>query len=260
MTPAMAPRTASSAAGPPDVPVPVVITIDGPAGTGKSTVARRLAARLGLDHLDTGAMYRAAALLALERELDPDDGPAIAAALRETGIDFDWAHDPPRLQLGGRDVGDRIRDLDVSTVVSRVAAQPPVRAVLTEWQRTIGRAHPRLVTEGRDQGSTVFPDAAVRFYLDADTEVRADRRARQMAESGRAVDLQAVRDDIRRRDELDRERSDSPLVRPEGAVVVDTGDRTVDEVVDEMAAAVEAAVPELRAGRSAGEPGRERRP
>jgi len=246
MSPAMSPVPASSAPDPPDAPVPVVITIDGPAGTGKSTVARRLAARLGLDHLDTGAMYRAAALLARERGIDPDDGPAIAAALREEGMDFDWSHDPPRVRLGDRDVSDRIRDLDVSRTVSRVAAQRVVRDVLTEWQRAIGREHPRLVTEGRDQGSAVFPDAVVRFYLDADTDVRAGRRARQMAESGRSVDLEAIRDDIRRRDELDQRRTDAPLVRPEGAVEVDTSDRGIDEVVDERVAVGEAAVPALR--------------
>lgn len=221
---------------------PLVITIDGPAGTGKSSVARVLAERLGLDHLDTGAMYRAAALLAAEHDLDPEDGTAIAAVVREAGMQFDWTTDPPRLLVGGRDVGDRIRDLDVGRLVSRVAAHAVVREVLSHWQRMIASEHPRLVTEGRDQGSTVFPDADVRFYLDADTEVRADRRVRQLTEAGRTVDAEAVREDIRRRDELDRGRVDAPLVRPAGAVLVDSSNQTLEEVVALMAAAVEAAV------------------
>ena len=221
---------------------PLIITIDGPAGTGKSTVAARLAARLGLTHLDTGAMYRAAALLAAERGIDPDDGPAIAAAIREVGFRFDWDAPAPRLLVGGEDPVERIRDLDVGRIVSRVAACPEVRAVLTQWQRQIARERPRLVTEGRDQGSTVFPDADVRFYLDADTDIRADRRMRQLADAGRVADRADVREDIRRRDRLDRERSDGPLVLPEGAVVVDTGSRSLEEVLAVMLAAVREAI------------------
>jgi cytidylate kinase len=237
---AMAPSTSGSS---PDASgAPLIITIDGPAGTGKSTVAARLAAHLGLTHLDTGAMYRAAALLAAERGIDPDDGPAIAAAIREVGIRFDWDAPAPRLLVGGRDPGERIRDLDVGRIVSRVAACPEVRAVLTQWQRQIAHERPRLVTEGRDQGSTVFPDADVRFYLDADTDIRADRRMRQLTDAGRVADRADVREDIRRRDRLDRERSDGPLVLPEGAVVVDTGNRSLEDVLAVMLATVRAVV------------------
>ncbi len=221
---------------------PLIITIDGPAGTGKSSVASRLADRLGLIHLDTGAMYRAAALVAAERGIDPDDGPAIAAAIEDLGLHFDWEARPPRLLVGGRDLGERIRDLDVGRIVSRVAACPEVRDVLTRWQREIARERPRLVTEGRDQGSTVFPDADVRFYLDADTDIRADRRMRQLTDAGRAADREDVREDIRRRDRLDRERSDGPLVLPEGAVVVDTGNRSLEDVLAVMLATVRAVV------------------
>lgn len=234
---------------------PLIITIDGPAGTGKSSVASRLAERLGLIHLDTGAMYRAAALVAAERGIDPDDGPAIAAAMGELGIRFDWEARPPRLLVGGRDLGERIRDLDVGRIVSRVAACPEVRELLTRWQREIARERPRLVTEGRDQGSTVFPDADVRFYLDADTDIRAERRMRQLTDAGRAADREDVREDIRRRDRLDRERSDGPLVRPEGAVVVDTGDHSLEEVLEVMLAAVHAAVGTGAGGGHAGDGG-----
>lgn len=234
----------SRSEGIPVVDQPLLITIDGPAGTGKSSVAHRLAARLGLDFLDTGAMYRAAALLAIEESIDPEDGPALARRLRDRAIRFDWNHDPPRVLLGGRDVSERIRDLDVSGVVSDVARQPEVRTVLVERQREIARAHPRLVSEGRDQGSTVFPHARFRFYLDAAPEVRARRRVDQLAESGREVDFETVRRDIARRDELDSTREVGPLVKPPEAIVVDTGDRTMEAVVSELERVVRARSPE----------------
>ncbi len=214
---------------------PVVITIDGPAGTGKSTVAHRLASRLGLEFLDTGAMYRAAALIAIEQQIDPGDGPALAAALRDARLHFDWTASPPRTMLDERDVTRRIRQLDVSGVVSLVAARPEVRRVMVDQQRDIARRHPRLVTEGRDQGSVVFPDAPVRFFLHAEVSVRARRRVAQLVEAGQTdIDEQRVIRDIQQRDELDATRTDGPLVRPAGAVDIDTGSRTIEEVVTVM--------------------------
>lgn len=214
--------------------LPVIITIDGPAGTGKSSVAHRLASRLGLDFLDTGAMYRAAALIALETGIDPDQGEALAAAISDMGVRFDWQSDPPRLMLDDRDVSARIRDLDVSGIVSIVAAQSPVRNVLVERQRDIAEAHPRLVTEGRDQGSVVFPDAAVRFFLDASIEVRAQRRIKQLASAGQSIDEHEIRSDIEARDRLDTSRDDAPLIKPEGAIVIDSSNKSLPEVVEEM--------------------------
>ena len=214
--------------------LPVIITIDGPAGTGKSSVAHRLASRLGLDFLDTGAMYRAAALIALETGIDPDQGDALAAAISDMGVQFDWQSDPPRLMLDDRDVSARIRDLDVSGIVSIVAAQTPVRSVLVERQRDIAEAHPRLVTEGRDQGSVVFPDASVRFFLDASIEVRAQRRIKQLASAGQTIDEHEIRSDIESRDRLDTSRDDAPLIKPEGAIVIDSSNKSLPEVVEEM--------------------------
>jgi cytidylate kinase len=212
----------------------VIITIDGPAGTGKSTVAHRLARRLGFDFLDTGAMYRAAALLALRRSIAPDDGRALAAALQLARLHFDWSADPPRMMMGEEDVTEPIRDLAVSAIVSVVAAQPQVRQVLVLQQRDIARRHPRLVTEGRDQGSVVFPDAALHFYLDAEEAVRARRRAAQLVAAGQQVDPARVIDDIRDRDRRDSQRADGPLRRPPRAVIIDTGTRSADAVVDLM--------------------------
>jgi cytidylate kinase len=219
-----------------DIQQPVVITIDGPAGTGKSTVAHLLARRLGLEFLDTGAMYRAAALIAIEQALDPEDGPAVAEAVRAAHMHFDWQSDPPRLMLDHREVSRRIRDMDVSEIVSIVAAQPELREVLVEHQRRIARRHPRLVSEGRDQGSVVFRDAPLRFYLDADVQVRASRRIAQLVAAGRPVDEGRIVHDIRERDRIDSTRSDGPLIRPEGAVTIDTGDRSVEQVVSLMEA------------------------
>ena len=132
----------------------------------------------------------------------------------------------------------RIRDLDVSEVVSIVAAQPAVREVLVEQQRAIAAAHPRLVTEGRDQGSVVFPDASLKFYLDAPVEVRAERRIRQLVKAGKSVDKEQIRRDIADRDRLDAGRDLAPLVKPVGAIVVDTADKSLMEVVDELEAIV----------------------
>lgn len=221
----------------------VVVTMDGPAGTGKSSVAWKLAQRLGLEVLDTGAMYRAAAVVSIDEGVPADDGTALAARIAEEGLAFDWSCRPPRLLLGGRDLTERIRDADVNVVVSVVARQAPLRAALVDAQRAIGRAHPRLVTEGRDQGSVVFPEAVARFYLDAHPEVRARRRVEQMRSQGRLADYEAVLRAIQQRDHLDETRSDGPLVCPEGAQRVDTSMLTLDQVVDELERRVRAAVP-----------------
>ncbi|NNF42410.1 MAG: (d)CMP kinase [Phycisphaerales bacterium] len=220
-----------------------MITIDGPAGTGKSSVAHHLAERLGLEFLDTGAMYRGAALIAIEAGLAPDDGPNLATAIRAAHLHFDWTVDPPELRVGVRSISRRIRDADVSEVVSIVATQPAVRQVMVERQRRIAAEHPRLVTEGRDQGSVVFPDAPVRFYLHADVAVRADRRLSQLAAMGQPGDRAQVMHRIRERDRIDSTRKDGPLIRPEGAIDVDTSDRTLDQVVEHLEAIVRRELP-----------------
>ena len=212
----------------------VIITIDGPAGTGKSTVAHQLAKRLNLDFLDTGAMYRAAALLAIENDIDPTNGIALASKVKEVGIRFDWNNDPPIILLGERDVSKRIRDLDVSEIVSIVAAQPQLRAELVSRQRQIAQEHPKLVTEGRDQGSSVFPEAVVRFFLIASLEIRADRRVKQLERAGAQISRERVIQDISGRDRLDTQRSDGPLIRPDGANDVETDDLNIEQVVSLM--------------------------
>jgi len=217
---------------------PLIVTIDGPAGTGKSTVARALARRLGLDFLDTGAMYRAAAAIAVDRHLVDRLRAGDTAGLLEQIIDadlhFDWRTDPPAILAWNRPLDDRIREADVTAVVSAVAAVRTIRRHMVQKQRIIGHQHPRLVTEGRDQGSVVFPDAAVKFYLDADPAVRARRRAEQLRESGKPADETILLDQIIERDRIDSSREDGPLVCPPGAHTVDTSELTLDDVLDTL--------------------------
>ena len=216
------------------LPECLIITIDGAAGTGKSSVAYELSNRLQLDYLDSGAMYRAVAVLALQENIDPQDASQLASAVREMGVYFDWDTSPPTIMLGETDVSKRIRELEIGGVVSFVAKEPEIREVLMEQQRKIVSDHPRIVTEGRDQGSVVFPNATVRFFLEANMEERTRRRAKQLRAAGQTVEESHVTADIERRDHLDTTRSDGPLICPDGAIIIDTSDKVMEEVVDLM--------------------------
>ena len=197
-----------------------VIAIDGPAGSGKSTVARRVASRLGLAHLDTGAMYRSVAYAALQQGVDVDDADATAALATRTTIEVA----PSGVRVDGVDATDAIRTEAVTQAVTAVAANPAVRAVMVERQRAWIAANNGGVLEGRDIGTVVCPDADVKVYLVADAETRASRRA---AEHGEAVAV-----DMRRRDHADSQRAVSPLMRADDAVEIDTTHLSIDEVVD----------------------------
>lgn len=227
----------------------VIITIDGPAGTGKSSVASALAARLGLDMLDTGAMYRALTLHALSLRVPLTQQEAVDTATHACVVDMDFAAHPPRVLLDGRDVSDAIRSEAVTEGVSHVAASPVVRERMVLAQRRIATAHPWLVTEGRDQGSVVFPHAPVRIYLDARPEVRARRRTEQLEAHGVACSEAATLAAILRRDALDSSREAGPLRCPDGAKVLDTSDLSQDEVVDRLEAIVRAMVGHTLASR-----------
>jgi cytidylate kinase len=213
---------------------PIIITIDGPAGTGKSSVARDLARRLGLDFLDTGAMYRAAAAISIDKRIPIADADPLAQMVERGDLHFDWTRDPPSILAWGRDISARIRDADVTSIVSAVAAIPQLRRHMVAKQRLIARQHPRLVSEGRDQGSVVFPDASLKFYLDADAAVRAHRRAEQLRGQGVRTDEATLLREIMDRDRSDMSRADGPLMCPPGAVVVDTSRLSRDAVVVEL--------------------------
>ena len=203
-----------------------VIAIDGPAGSGKSTVGRRLASRLGLEYLDTGAMYRSVAFAVLQRDLDPDDVEAVARVAKVIEIVFE----DDCVRVDGQDATIEIRGPEVTRAVSVVAANPEVRAELRRLQREWAAARGGGVIEGRDIGTVVFPDAELKVYLTASPEVRASRRSKQVAD----LDYERVAADIARRDALDQGRDDSPLVEARDALVVDTSHRSVDEVVDDL--------------------------
>ncbi|HVZ94656.1 MAG TPA: (d)CMP kinase [Phycisphaerales bacterium] len=213
----------------------LIVTIDGPAGTGKSSVARDLAAELKLEFLDTGAMYRAATALALDRGADLSDEEAVAELVRQSDMRFDWASDPPTLYVFDRAMTARLRDADVTRTVSPVSQLAAVRRVLVQMQRRIGEIHPRLVTEGRDQGSVVFHDADVKIFLDAAASVRAKRRADQLRAAGQHADEAAIERELIERDRRDSTRAVGPLVCPPGAIRVDTSGLTQPQVVAELA-------------------------
>ena len=204
--------------------VPRVIAIDGPAGSGKSTVARAVADRLELEYLDTGAMYRGVAHAVLRRGIDPTDRAAVAEVARAVSLDVTRSC----CLVDGEDASAAIRGPEVTGAVSAVAANPDVRVEMVarqrEWVAELGGG----VMEGRDIGSVVFPDAEVKVYLTASPEVRARRRAAEVP----GLDIDAVAADIRRRDEADSSRTASPLVTADGARVLDTSELTVDGVVD----------------------------
>jgi cytidylate kinase len=212
--------------------LPVIITIDGPAGTGKSTVARLLAHRLGLDFLDTGAMYRCAAAIMIDRGIEPEDVGELVSTVIGADLHFDWQADPPMILAWDAPMDHRIRQPDVTAAVSKVAAIGELRNHMVRKQRVIAAQHPRLVTEGRDQGSVVFPDAEVKFYLDADPGIRAQRRAEQLRESGVEIELETLKRQILERDRLDSTRADGPLICPHNALRVDTSSIDLDGVVD----------------------------
>ena len=212
----------------------MIITIDGPAGSGKSTVARRLARVLGIAHLDTGATYRAATLHALRGGVDLLADDALAEATAAADIRLEDAGDTQRAFLSGEDVSDEIRTSRVTDNVHYIANSPAVRDVLVALQRRIGHGLGSFVSEGRDQGSVVFPDADVKFFLDASPEIRAERRLADLVGAGEAAEFEAVLQAIIDRDRRDETRPVAPLVRPAGAIEIDTSEMTVDTVVDTL--------------------------
>jgi CMP/dCMP kinase len=211
----------------------LVVAIDGPAGAGKSTVSRRLAVRLGYRLLDTGAIYRAVALVAQRAGTAWDDGAGCAAIARALDIDFAFDGADNKVQLGGQDVSAAIRTPEISQGASRVSALPEVRAALLDLQRRLGAAG-GVVAEGRDIGTVVFPDAGAKFFLTASPEVRARRRFEELRAAGKEVDEAATWKEIVERDERDSTRAAAPLKQADDAILVDSSGLDADAVVARM--------------------------
>ncbi len=218
----------------PDIPV---ITIDGPSGSGKGTVAQRLAHELGWHYLDSGAIYRVLALAALQHELPLDDEQALAELAKELDLVFELTADDLTVRLEGRDVSLAIRSEEAGNAASKVAALPQVRAALLQRQRDFQKA-PGLVTDGRDMGTVVFPQAPFKVYLTASAEERALRRHKQLKEKGIDSNLSDLTKEIAERDVRDSQRTVAPLRPADDALVIDSTELNIQSVLDEVRALV----------------------
>lgn len=215
----------------------VVIAIDGPSGAGKGTLSQLVAKRLGYHLLDSGALYRLVALSAIKQAADLQDEQAIADIASRLQVKFDVTGDATKIVLLGEDVTDAIRHENVSMSASVVAAYPRVRAALLQRQKDFAQA-PGLVADGRDMGTTVFPQAQVKIFLTASAEARAERRYKQLTQKGTAVDMAELVKDIKDRDDRDTNRSTSPLKPADDALVLDSTSLTIEQVLNTILAQV----------------------
>ncbi len=212
----------------------LIVTIDGPAGSGKSTVARLLAERLGATFLDTGAMYRAITLAAVEDGAKLSDEQQLVGVVEKHRFDFEAADGKMHVSIDGKDVTETIRDSELTAKVRFAAAAPRVRDRLVQMQRAFAARHARIVTEGRDQGTVVFPEASVKFYLTADVRERARRRKAELDAKGLPADLEQIRQAIEARDRSDENRAVGPLKPAPDAVMIDTTDLSIEQVVERV--------------------------
>lgn len=208
-----------------------IIAIDGPAASGKSTTAQILASRLGYVYLDTGAMYRACALKAIRNQISIDDHPAIENMLRELRLRVEIGEGKNRIILDDEDISEQIRGNQVSALASAISAIPAVRFRMVELQRQIAKEG-GFILDGRDIGTYVFPNADVKFYLEADVEIRARRRVAELNDKGQTADFDSVLQDLLTRDRNDQNRALAPLRVADDAIIVDTTDLTIEQQVD----------------------------
>ncbi|CAM3065070.1 (d)CMP kinase [Corynebacterium gottingense] len=217
----------------------LILAVDGPSGTGKSTTCRALAKSLGAKYVDTGAMYRVATLAVLRAGVDPADTDAVVAATADLPLEVSDDPDSKQVLLGGEDVSGEIRGPEVTRNVSAVSAIPQVRVNLVELQRKLAREAHRAIVEGRDIGTVVLADAPAKAFMTASAQVRAQRRYDQDIAAGRDADFDTVLADVQRRDELDSSRATSPLKPAEDAEVIDTSEMTPEQVLDALTGLIE---------------------
>jgi len=208
----------------------IIITIDGPAGSGKSTSAKRVAQKLGLTYLDTGAMYRAITYLAIKNNVIDQENKIIEIA-ENAALDLDFRDGTTHVTLNGEDITLAIRSFDVNSKVSDVSKIPGVRTALVKKQQEIGKNN-AVIAEGRDTGTVVFPDADVKIFLVANLEERANRRLKEFDATGEKLSFDQIKENISKRDYIDSNRQVSPLLKAADAIEIDTSDITIDEQVD----------------------------
>ncbi|HHG74936.1 MAG TPA: (d)CMP kinase [Persephonella sp.] len=212
----------------------MIIAIDGPAGSGKSTIAKMIARELGFTYIDTGAMYRAVALKIKRLGINPDDPEAVLEVLKNTEIDLKPSEEGIKIFLDGEDVSDMIRTEEIGKIASKIARHRKVREILVQMQRELGKRAKDAVIEGRDTGTVIFPDADIKFFLTASAEVRAERRYRELKEKGLNVNYDRILREVKERDRLDKTRKESPLKPAEDAVIIDTSDKDIDQVFRQL--------------------------
>ncbi|WP_297473142.1 (d)CMP kinase [Persephonella sp.] len=208
----------------------MIIAIDGPAGSGKSTIAKMIARELGFTYIDTGAMYRAVALKIKRLGINPDDPEAVLEVLKNTQIDLKPSEKGVKVFLDGEEVSDKIRTEEIGKIASKIARHKKVREILVQMQRDLGKRAKNAVIEGRDTGTVVFPDADIKFFLTASAEVRAERRYRELKEKGLDVSYDKILREVQERDRLDKTRKESPLKPAEDAIIIDTSDKDINQV------------------------------
>lgn len=214
-------------------PKTLIIAIDGPAGAGKSTVAKKLAKVLQISYLDTGAMYRALTYKALQNKLNLEDEDALVKLAKDTIINLIETSQGLKVLLDQKDISEEIRTLEVTNNTFYIARAPRVREIMVDWQRKIA-GEKGVIAEGRDIGTVVFPNATYKFYLDANLEERARRRQRELFEKGKAVDGQKLLEEVKERDEKDSTRATGPLRKAQDAIFLDTTHMTIDQTVEEL--------------------------
>ena len=207
------------------------VAIDGPAGAGKSTIAKRVAKQMGFIYVDTGAMYRAMAIYFIKNNIDPTDEMAINSSIEDISISIEYDNGEQQVILNGENITGILRTEEVGNMASKISVYAKVRSKLVDLQRELAKTTD-VIMDGRDIGTTVLPDADVKIYLTASVEARAGRRFRELVEKGIEADQDAIKKDIEERDYMDMNRENSPLRQAEDAILVDSSDMSIDETVE----------------------------